>query len=61
MMLVFSRTLLGSWLSFVLFFFSSLHWPSTVDDPGVGGVSFVELLILYERRAGERSVLEICS
>ena len=24
-------------------FLSSLHWPSTVDDLGVGGVSFVEL------------------
>ena len=38
---------------------SSLHWPSTVDDLGVGGVSFVELLILYERWAGERLVLEM--
>ena len=35
-------------------FLSSLHWPSTVDDLGVGGVSFIELLILYERWAGER-------
>ena len=33
---------------------SSLHWPSTVDDLGVGGVSFIELLILYELWAGER-------
>ena len=32
-------------------FLSSLHWPSTVDDLGVGGVSFVELLMLYERWA----------
>ena len=40
-------------------FLSSLHWPSTVDDLGVGGVSFVELLILYERWAGERLVLEM--
>ena len=32
-------------------FLSSLHWPSTVGDLGVGGVSFVELLILYERWA----------
>ena len=39
-------TLLGSWLSFV-------------DDLGVGGVSFIELLILYERWAGERLVLEM--
>ena len=40
-------------------FLSSLHWPSTVDDLGVGGVSFVELLLLYERWAGERLVLEM--
>ena len=39
-------------------FLSSLHWPSTVDDLGVGGVSFVELFILSERWAGERVVLE---
>ena len=39
-------------------FLSSLHWPSTVDDLGVGGVSFVELLIFYERWAGERLNLE---
>ena len=38
-------------------FLSSLHWPSTVGDFGVGGVSFVELLVLYERWAGERLVL----
>ena len=40
-------------------FLSPLHWPSTVDDLGVGGVSFVELLILYERWAGERLNLEM--
>ena len=40
-------------------FLSSLHWPSTVSDLGVGGVSFIELLILYERWAGERLVLEM--
>ena len=40
-------------------FLSSLHWPPTVDDLGVGSVSFVELLILYERWAGERLVLEM--
>ena len=38
---------------------SSLHWPSAVDDLGVGGVSFIELLIRYERWAGERLVLEM--
>ena len=40
-------------------FLSSLHWPSTVSDLGVGGVSFIELLILCERWAGERLVLEM--
>ena len=40
-------------------FLSSLHWPSTVSDLGVGGVSFVELLILYEQWAVERLVLEM--
>ena len=49
---------MGFWLIFVPFL-SSLHWPSTVDDLGVGGVLFVELLILYERWAGERLVLEM--
>ena len=41
-------------------FLSSLHLPSSVSDLGVGGVSFVDLLILFERWAGERLVLEIC-
>ena len=40
-------------------FLSSLHWPSSVSDLGVGGVSLVELLILYERWAGESLVLEM--
>ena len=40
-------------------FLSSLHWPSAVSDLGVGGVSFVELLILCERWAGGRLVLEM--
>ena len=38
-------------------FLSSLHWLSTIDDLWVGCVSFVELLILYERWTGERLVL----
>ena len=29
-------------------FFGTLHWPAGANDLGVGGVSFVELLILYE-------------
>ena len=39
-----ARTLSVSWLSCVAFL-SSLHWPSTVEDLGVGGISYVELLI----------------
>ena len=30
-------------------FLSSLTWPSTVEDLGAGGVSFIELLVLYEK------------
>ena len=39
-------------------FLSSLHWPSEVADLGPGGASYVELLILYERWAGERLRIE---
>ena len=39
-------------------FFGSLHWPAGGADLGVGGISCVELLILYELWAGERLVLE---
>ena len=42
------------WVSFL----NSLHWPVGDLDLGVGGISFVELLILYELRAGERLSLE---
>ena len=42
----------------IVHFFGSLHWPRGVDDLGVGGVSYLELLILYERWAGERLVIE---
>ena len=52
MILVFGRTLLGSWFELCAFL-SSLHWLCIVDDLGVGGVSFIELLILFERWAGE--------
>ena len=37
---------------------NSLHWPVGDLDLGVGGVSYVELLILYELWAGERLFLE---
>ena len=46
--------LLVKWVSFL----SSLHWPSSGFDLGVGGISFVELLMLYELWAGERLSLE---
>ena len=39
-------------------FLGTLHWPVAVGDLGVGGVSFVELLILFELWAGERLCLE---
>ena len=39
-------------------FLGSLHWPDGAVDLGVGGVSFVEVLILYELWAGERLCLE---
>ena len=39
-------------------FLGSLHWPCDARDLGVGGVSYLELLILYERWAGERLMVE---
>ena len=36
----------------------SLHWPDGGADLGVGGVSYVEMLIIYELWAGERLALE---
>ena len=50
----FSVGMLVKWVSFL----SSLHWPAGECDLGVGGVSYVELLILYELWAGERLQLE---
>ena len=49
--------LLVSWLSGSPFL-GSLHWPAGGLDLGVGGVSYVELIILYELWAGERLSLE---
>ena len=46
--------LLVQWVSFL----ASLHWPAGGSDLGVGGVSYLELLILYELWAGERLSLE---
>ena len=39
-------------------FLSSLHLPGVIDDLGPSRVSYVEMLILYERWAGEQLVLE---
>ena len=39
-------------------FLSSLSWPGEVDDMGPGGISYIEMLILYERWAGERLRVE---
>ena len=50
----FSVGILVKWVAF----FVSLHWPAARADLGVGSVSFVKLLILYELWAGERLVLE---
>ena len=41
-----------------VFFLGSLHWPAGGLDLGVGGISYVELLIIYELWAGERLSLE---
>ena len=39
-------------------FLGSLHWPAGGADLGVGGVSYVEMLILHELWAGERLTFE---
>ena len=46
--------LLVKWVAFL----GTLHWPARGVDLGVGGISYVELLILYELWAGERLSLE---
>ena len=46
--------MLVKWVAFL----SSLHWPADECNLSVGGVSCVELLILYELWAGERLQLE---
>ena len=51
-MLLIGPALLVSWSSGLLFL-GSLHWPVGGADLAVGGVSYVELLILYELWAGE--------
>ena len=51
--LLFGLILLVSWLSGSPFL-NSLHWPVGDLDLGVGCISYVEMLILYELWAGER-------
>ena len=46
--------ILVKWVAFL----GTLHWPAGGLDLGVGGVSYVELLLLYELWAGERLSLE---
>ena len=46
--------LLVKWVAFLV----SLHWPAGGTDLGVGGISYLEVLILYELWAGERLPLE---
>ena len=46
-MLLFGPILLVSWSSGFPFL-GTLHWPAGCVDLGVGGISYVELLILYE-------------
>ena len=48
--------LLVKWVSFLGM--GSLNWPAGGFDLGVGGISFVELLILDELWVGERLFLE---
>ena len=46
--------LLVKWVAFL----GTLHWPAGGLDLGVGGISFFDLLILYELWAGERLSFE---
>ena len=46
--------MLVKWVAFL----DSLHWPAVECNLGVGGVSYVELLILYQHWAGESHRLE---
>ena len=54
MALHYTPGLLLKWVSFL----GSLHWPVGRVDLGVGSISYVELLILYELWAGERLILK---
>ena len=51
---LYNTGLLVEWVTFL----GTLHWPAGGLDLGVGGVSYVELLLLYVLWAGERLSLE---
>ena len=51
---LYTAGLFFKWVAFL----GTLHWPAGGSDLGVGGISYVELLILYELWAGERLSLE---
>ena len=57
LLLVLARVISLFLLVFV-HFLGSLHWPRGAGDLGVCGVSYFELLVLYEKWAGERLVIE---
>ena len=42
----------------VLFFLSSLHWPAGAEDMGHFGVSYLDIIILFEHWAGHRLLSE---
>ena len=50
----YSVGILVKWVAFL----GSLHWPAASADLGVGSVSYVEILILYDFWPGERLVIE---
>ena len=50
----YTRSLLVKWVAFL----GTLHWLAGGMDLGFGGISYVELLVLFEFWAGERLVLE---
>ena len=52
--LLYSRCTLVEFCAFLI----SLHWPSKVSDLGLGGASYLEILILCETWAVERLVIE---
>ena len=54
---LYSVGILVEWVAFL----GTLHWPADRADLGVGGISYVEMLNLYEMWAGERLVLEKAS